>query len=77
VCNQTTRDAIAITAIAGSENTAAAIRRADRVLGDNPQKSAALRRSGLQLIRLALYQQAANILSAGIQGQQDAVQIAQ
>jgi len=71
-----TRDAIGITAVAASQTVSAALQRADRVSGDTQQKSAALRLSGLQLIRLGLYAQASEMLSAGIQGQQDAAQIA-
>ena len=71
-----TRDAIGITAVAASQSVSAALQRADRVSGDTQQKSAALRLAGLQLIHLGLYAQASDMLSAGIQGQQDAAQIA-
>jgi tetratricopeptide (TPR) repeat protein len=71
-----TRDAIAVTATAASQSTAAAIQRADHVAGGGEQKAAAMRLAGIQLMRLNLYAQSAEMLSASIQGQQDAAQIA-
>jgi len=71
-----TRDAMAIAATAASQDAAAGIRRADLVAGDSTQKSAALRLAGLQLIRLGMYPLAAEMLSAGVQGQADSAQVA-
>ena len=70
------RDAIGITAVAASQSVSAAVQRANLISGDNQKKSAALGFSGLQLIRIGLYAQASEVLSAGIQGQSDAAQMA-
>lgn len=70
-----TRDAIGVAAVAASQTVPAALQRADRISGSTQQKSAALRLAGLQLVRLGLYPQASDLLSAGIQGQQDTDQI--
>jgi Flp pilus assembly protein TadD len=66
-----TRDAMAIAAVAASQTISAALQRADRI-GGSEQKNAALGLAGQQLIRLNLYSQASELLSAGIQGQANA-----
>jgi tetratricopeptide (TPR) repeat protein len=65
------RDAMTIAATAGSQTVAAALQAADRI-GSSEQKNAALRLAGQQLIRLNLYSQAAELWTAGIQGQENA-----
>ena len=70
------RDAMTITCTAASQSSSAAIQRADHISGDSKQKAAAMRLAGFQLLNLNLYPQAADLLSASIQGQSDAAQIA-
>ncbi|WP_433971035.1 DUF3857 domain-containing protein [Tunturiibacter lichenicola] len=69
-----TREAIAITAVAASQSIPSALQRADRA-GDSQQKNTALRLAGQQLVRLCLYSQAAEILAASIQGQDNAADL--
>ena len=66
-----TRDAMAVAATAASKTVAEALQRADHVAGAE-QKNAALRLAGQQLVRLNLYSQAAELLTAGMQGQVNA-----
>jgi tetratricopeptide (TPR) repeat protein len=66
-----TRNAVAITAVAASQTVSAALQRGDRI-GDSQQKNAALRLAGQLLVRLNLYSQSAEVLTAGIQGQDNA-----
>jgi tetratricopeptide (TPR) repeat protein len=71
-----TRDSLGITAVVATEGVAAGIQRADHISGDATQRNTALRNAGTQLMRLRLYPETAEILSAGIQGQSDAADIA-
>ena len=71
-----TRASLSITAVVATETVAAGIQRADRISGNAEQRNTALRNAGAQLMRLRLYPQTAEILSAGIQGQSDAADIA-
>jgi tetratricopeptide (TPR) repeat protein len=68
-----TRDAMTIAATAASQSVTIALQKADR-LGSG-QKNAALGLAGQQLVRLNLYSQAAELLTAGMQGQQNAADI--
>jgi tetratricopeptide (TPR) repeat protein len=70
------RDGLAISATAAMDGAEAGIKRADRVGGDAGARSAALRNAGAQLVDLRMYAQAADILSVGIQGQENAAQVA-
>jgi tetratricopeptide (TPR) repeat protein len=69
-----TRDAMTIAATAASQTVASALQAADRI-GSSEQKNAALRLAGQLLIRLNLYSQAAELLTAGIQGQENAADL--
>jgi len=70
------RDSIGIAAAVASDGVAAGIQRADHTSGEAQQRNTALRNGGTQLMQLRLYPQAAEILSAGLQGQADAATMA-
>jgi transglutaminase-like putative cysteine protease/tetratricopeptide (TPR) repeat protein len=72
----TARSSLAIAAIVATEGVEAGLKRADRVSGDASQRSAALQGAGQQLVALRLYPEAAGVLSASIQGQENAAAIA-
>lgn len=56
----------------GPKGIAAGIERADRLSANGDERTAALTTSGNQLLRLRLYPETAGILSAAVEGQQDA-----
>jgi tetratricopeptide (TPR) repeat protein len=70
------RDGLAISATVVTDGVEAGIKRADRVSGDASARSVALRNAGAQLVNLRMYAQAADVLSAGIQGQENAATVA-
>jgi transglutaminase-like putative cysteine protease/tetratricopeptide (TPR) repeat protein len=70
------RNSLAIAATTATDGLDAGLKRADRVSGDAAQRSAALQGAGQQLIALRLYPEAAGVLSASIQGQENAAAIA-
>jgi tetratricopeptide (TPR) repeat protein len=70
------RSSLAISATVATEGLDAGLKRADRVSGDAAQRSAALQAAGQQLLALRLYPEAAGVLSASIQGQENAAAIA-
>jgi tetratricopeptide (TPR) repeat protein len=70
------RSGLSIAATAASEGVEAGIRRADQVSGDTGQRSEALTKAGEELIWLRLYPEAAQILTAGLQGQTSAAYLA-
>ena len=69
-----TRDAFTLAAVAASQSAAAAVERAGHLAADAQQK-AAMRLAGFQLMRLNLYKQSAELLSASAKGQADAAAI--
>ena len=69
------RQSLGIAATIATEGLDAGIKRADRISGD-ADRSTALRNAGTQLIVLQMYPEAAGVLSAAIQGQQDASTVA-
>ncbi len=71
-----TRNSLSIAATVALDGVDAGIKRADGLAGDATQRSTALRNAGAQLINLRLYGQAAEVLSAGIEGQENATAIA-
>ncbi len=72
----TVRYSLGISATVASEDVDAGIKRADRISGDAAQRSTALQNAGTQLIALRMYPQGAAVLSAGVQGQDDAAETA-
>ncbi len=70
------RNSLGISATVAAEGVDAGLKRADRLSADSAQKSRALGVAGAQLIALRMYPQAAAILSAGIQGQENAAAVA-
>ncbi len=70
------RNSLGISATVAAEGVDAGLKRADRLSADSAQKSRALGSAGTQLIALRMYPQAAAILSAGIQGQENAAAVA-
>jgi tetratricopeptide (TPR) repeat protein len=70
------RNSLGISATVAAEGVDAGLKRADRLSADSAQKSRALGVAGTQLIALRMYPQAAAILSAGIQGQENAAAVA-
>jgi tetratricopeptide (TPR) repeat protein len=70
------RNSLGISATVAEEGVDAGLKRADRLSADSAQKSRALGVAGAQLIALRMYPQAAAILSASIQGQENAAAIA-
>ena len=71
-----TRYSLGISATVAAEGVDAGLKRADRLSADSTQKSRALGAAGTQLIALRMYPQAAAILSAGVQGQENAAAVA-
>lgn len=61
----------------GTQAVAAGISRADHLTGNADDRNAALTTAGNQLIHLRLYPEAAGILSAAVEGQQNSANIAQ
>jgi len=74
--SSTTRSGLGISATIALNGLDAGLKRADQISGDAAQRSSALRNSGAQLISLRLYPQAAGVLSASLEGQQDAATLA-
>jgi len=76
-----TRDALGISAtvaqLGGAPGIKAGIERADHLTGGTQERSSALVAAGNQLVRLRLYPEAAEILSAGVEGQSDAASVTQ
>jgi Flp pilus assembly protein TadD len=70
------RNGLAIAATVATDGVEAGIKRADRISGDAPERSVSLLNAGSQLVNLRMYAQAADILSAGIHGQENAAAIA-
>jgi tetratricopeptide (TPR) repeat protein len=70
------RNSLGISATVAAEGADAGLKRADRLSADTAQKSRALGVAGAQLIALRMYPEAAAILSAGIQGQENAAAVA-
>jgi tetratricopeptide (TPR) repeat protein len=70
------RNSLGISATVAAEGVDAGLKRADRLSADSAQKSKALGLVGTQLMALRMYPQAAAILSAGIQGQENAAAVA-
>lgn len=70
------RNSVQIAATVAADGVDAGLKRADRTSGEATQRNTALRNAGSQLIALRLYPQATAILSAGMQGQEDAAGIA-
>lgn len=70
------RNSLGISATVAAEGVDAGLKRADRLSADTAQKSRALGVAGAQLIGLRMYPQAAAILSASIQGQENAAAVA-
>ncbi len=70
------RNSLGISATVASDGVAAGLKRAERLSGDAAQRSTALGYAGLQLMGLRLYPEATGVLSASIQGQEDAAGIA-
>jgi tetratricopeptide (TPR) repeat protein len=70
------RNSLGISATVAAEGVDAGLKRADRLSADSAQKSKALGLAGTQLMALRMYPQAAAILSAGIQGQENAAAVA-
>ena len=71
-----THNALGVAAVAASQGVPAALQRAASISGDTQQQDAALVSAGGELVRLRMYQDAAKLLSAGLQGQQDAASLA-
>jgi tetratricopeptide (TPR) repeat protein/transglutaminase-like putative cysteine protease len=71
-----THDALGVAAVAASQGIPAALQRAASISGSTPQQDAALVAAGGDLVRLRMYSDAAKLLSAGLQGQQDAASLA-
>jgi tetratricopeptide (TPR) repeat protein len=71
----TTRSGLGISATValqgGAKGVAAGIKRADELSTNSEGRSAALATSGNQLMRMRLYAEAADVLSAAVTGQQD------
>ena len=72
LANTSRRNALGVAAVAASQGVPAALKRAASISGNTAQQDAALEVAGSELIRLRLYSDAAQLLSAGLQGQQDA-----
>jgi tetratricopeptide (TPR) repeat protein len=70
------RNSLGIAAAVAAEGVPAGLKRADRVSGNSQERSTALNNAGQQLIRLRMYPEAAQILSAGMQNQEQAAQAA-
>ena len=70
------RNSLGISATVAAEGVDAGLKRADRLSADSAQRSSALGVAGRQLLALRMYSQAAAILSAGIQGQENAAAVA-
>ena len=70
-----TREGLAIAATTATQSVQAGLQRSEHVGGDAKMKSTALSLAGFQLVRLGLYTQAAELLTASLQGQQDAAQV--
>ncbi len=68
--------ALAITSAAAQHGAAAGIARADKGNGSASERNANLRLAGTQLANLKMYAEAADVLSAGMQGGDDAAQVA-
>jgi transglutaminase-like putative cysteine protease/tetratricopeptide (TPR) repeat protein len=66
------RNALGISATVAIADVAAGMKRADRISGDATDRSTALQNAGAQLIALRMYPQAAAVLYAGVQGQDNA-----
>jgi tetratricopeptide (TPR) repeat protein len=75
VQSSTTRRGLAISATValqgGPKGVSAGLERADRLSSNAEERTAALATSGNQLMRMRLYQEAAGMLSAAVEGQQD------
>jgi tetratricopeptide (TPR) repeat protein len=71
-----THNALGVAAMAASQGVPAALQRAASISGNTQQQDAALVSAGGELVRLRMYQDAAKLLSAGLQGQQDAASVA-
>ncbi|HVT99683.1 MAG TPA: DUF3857 domain-containing protein, partial [Acidobacteriaceae bacterium] len=65
-----TRNSLSIAGETASDGVDAGMKAADRLNGDAQQRGTALRNAGQQLIRLRLYPEAAKILAAGVQNQE-------
>ena len=70
------RSGLSIAATVASEGVEAGLKRADQVSGGAEQRADALTKAGGELIRLRMYPEAAQVLSAGLQGQENAGLIA-
>ena len=81
VQSDTTRRGLAISAVVaidgGTKGVAAGLARADRLSSNAQDRSAALATSGNQLMRLRLYAEAADILAAALEGQQNSAGVEQ
>lgn len=69
------RDALGVAAVAASQGVPAALKRAASISGNTAQQDTVLVIAGGELVRLRMYSEASQLLSAGLPGQQDAADI--
>lgn len=81
VQSSTTRRGMGISATValqgGTKGVSAGLERADRLSANSNERTAALGSSGNQLMRLRLYPEAASVLAAAVEGQQDSAGVTQ
>lgn len=76
LANTSDRNAMGVAAVAASQGVPAALKRAASISENTAEQDDALEVAGSELVRLRLYPEAAQLLSAGLQGQQDAAAVA-
>lgn len=70
------RNSLRISAATASDGVAAGLKESNQLSGDAQERATALQNAGQQLIRLRMYPEAAQILAASIQNQQQSAQTA-